>query len=46
MEEARAQIFPLRVDFKWNTRVMHCRQVQVQIDTHRNTAIVKLLLLL
>lgn len=46
MEEARAQIFLLRVDFKWNTRVMHCRQVQVQIDMRRNTAIMKLLPLL
>lgn len=46
MEEARAQISPSRVDFKWSTRVMHCRQVQVQIDTRENTAIMKLLLLL
>lgn len=45
MEEARAQISLARVDFKWITRVMHCRQVQVQIDTHKNTAVMKLLLL-
>lgn len=46
MEEARAQISQSRVDFKWSTRVMHCRQVQVQIDTRENTAVMKLLLLL
>lgn len=46
MEEARAQISLSRVDFKWIPRVMHCRQVQVQIDTDKNTAVMKLLLLL
>lgn len=43
MEEAKAQISLSKGDFKWVTRVMHWRQVQ--IHTHKITAIMKLLLL-